>query len=127
MGLTGTLTSGEGEVAPRRPSAGEVSEIRLLSWASESAVRVDYAQAAIHRALPGRVTVLGNPALVGTLGLESWVGGLYDRARGGRLGLVVLTMPGGAHDGRLRLNETWALGDAKVMGAVFLASAVVGA
>jgi serine/threonine protein kinase len=71
-------------------------------------------------ARPGRVTLLTNPSLLGTLGLESWVNGVYDRARGGRHGLVVLMLPGGVHDGRLRLNETYVLGDAKVMGAVFL-------
>jgi serine/threonine protein kinase len=74
-------------------------------------------------ATPGRVTVLGNPALLGTLSLMDWLGGLYDRARGGRLGLVVLAMPGGIHEGRVRLNERFTLAHTPDMAAVFLEAA----
>ncbi|GMV39007.1 MAG: hypothetical protein AMXMBFR64_07230 [Myxococcales bacterium] len=56
-------------------------------------------------ARPGVVTVLARPALLGTLGLVRWLSGFYERARGGRYGLFVLALPGGVHDGRVRLNE----------------------
>lgn len=56
-------------------------------------------------ARPGVVTVLARPALLGTLGLVRWLSGFYERARGGRHGLFVLALPGGVHDGRVRLNE----------------------
>ncbi len=59
---------------------------------------------ALQPAVPGTVTVLGRPALLGTLGLLPWLDALYDQARGGRFGLVVLAVPGGVHDGRVMLN-----------------------
>lgn len=76
--------------------------------------------AALAEAAPGRVTVLSNPALLGTLGLMDWLSGLYDRARGGRLGLVVLAMPGGLHQDRVRLNERYSLPYTPDMAAVQL-------
>ena len=69
---------------------------------------------------PGQVTVLGRPSLLGTLDLMSWLGGFYDRARGGRFGLVVLALPGGIHDNRVRLNETHNLPYTPDMAAVYL-------
>ncbi|MSP74267.1 MAG: hypothetical protein EXR76_19215 [Myxococcales bacterium] len=80
-------------------------------------------EAALRLAVPGHVTVLGNPALLGALSLMDWLGGLYDRARGGRHGLIVLAMPGGIHDGRVRLNERFTLAHTPDMAAVYLEAA----
>ena len=80
-------------------------------------------EAALRVAVPGHVTVLGNPALLGALSLMDWLGGLYDRARGGRYGLVVLAMPGGIHEGRVRLNERFTLAHTPDMAAVYLEAA----
>lgn len=66
------------------------------------------------------VTVLGHPALLGTLGLMHWLSGFYERARGGRHGLIVLAMPGGVHDNRVRLNERYNLPYTPDMAAVYL-------
>ncbi|MFZ5478744.1 MAG: protein kinase domain-containing protein [Myxococcota bacterium] len=74
----------------------------------------------VAEAKPGLVTVIGKPALLGTLGLMDWLGGFYERARGGAHGLVVLTVPGGVHDDRVRLNETYNLPCTPDMAAVFL-------
>jgi hypothetical protein len=74
----------------------------------------------VAEARPGKVTILGQPALLGPLGLMDWLGGLYDRARGGRHGLLVLAIPGGIHDGRVRLNEAWNLPYTPDMAAVYL-------
>lgn len=72
-------------------------------------------------ALPrGTVTVLGEPALLGTLGLMHWLSGYYERARGGRHGLIVLAVPGGVHDNRVRLNERYNLPYTPDMAAVYL-------
>jgi hypothetical protein len=76
--------------------------------------------AAVAEAAPGRVTVLGNPSLLGALGLMDWLSGLYDRARGGRMGLLVLAMPGGLHQDRVRLNERYNLPYTPDMAAVQL-------
>jgi serine/threonine protein kinase len=72
---------------------------------------------------PGDVTVFTNPALLGTLRMMPWLSGFYDRARGGRHGLNVLCLPGGVHDNRVRLNETWNLPYVPDMAAVFLEAA----
>ena len=69
---------------------------------------------------PGVVTVIGKPALLGTLGLMDWLGGFYELARGGAHGLVVLAIPGGVHDDRVRLNERYNLPCTPDMAAVFL-------
>jgi hypothetical protein len=68
---------------------------------------------------PGMVTVLGKPALIGTLGLMDWLSGLYERARGGRHGLLVLAVPGGVHEERVRLNERYNLPCTPDMAPVF--------
>src|SRR5690606_17590139 len=68
----------------------------------------------------GTVTVLGEPALLGTLGLMHWLSGYYERARGGRHGLIVLAVPGGVHDNRVRLNERYNLPYTPDMAAVYL-------
>jgi len=80
----------------------------------------DALDAALASGRPGQVTVLGRPSLLGTLDLMSWLGGFYDRARGGRFGLVVLALPGGIHDNRVRLNETHNLPYTPDMAAVYL-------
>lgn len=66
----------------------------------------------------GTVTVLARPTLLGPLGLMDWLHGLYETARGGRYGLLVLAMPGGVHDGRVRINEAWPLTYTPDMAAV---------
>jgi serine/threonine protein kinase len=68
----------------------------------------------------GSVTVLGDPSLLGTLGLMHWLSGFYERARGGRHGLIVLALPGGVHDNRVRLNERYNLPYTPDMAAVYL-------
>lgn len=75
---------------------------------------------AVTTARPGRVTVLGQPTLLGPLGLMDWLSGFYERARGGRHGLVVLAVPGGIHEDRVRLNEKFNLPYTPDMAAVYL-------
>ncbi len=87
----------------RRPGAD-------LRWThAEVVAALDAAIVGEGAARRGAVTVLARPALLGPLGLMEWLGGLYERARGGRLGLLVLALPGGIHDGRVRLNEKYPL------------------
>lgn len=89
------------------------------SWAApDLAEALDQQVAA--QARPGTVTVLGQPALLGRLDLMHWLSGFYDRARGGRHGLVVLAIPGGIHDNRVRLNERYNLPYTPDMAAVYL-------
>jgi serine/threonine protein kinase len=76
--------------------------------------------AAVRDAQPGRVTVLGQPSLLGPLGLMDWLSGFYERARGGKHGLVVLAVPGGIHEDRVRLNEKYNLPYTPDMAAVYL-------
>jgi serine/threonine protein kinase len=76
--------------------------------------------AAVHDARPGRVTVLGQPSLLGPLGLMDWLSGFYERARGGKHGLIVLAVPGGIHEDRVRLNEKYNLPYTPDMAAVYL-------
>jgi serine/threonine protein kinase len=71
-------------------------------------------------ARPGVITVLGRPALLGPLELMNWLSGFYERARGGRYGLIVLALPGGVHDGRVRLNEEYGLAYTPDMAAMCL-------
>ncbi len=88
------------------------------SWAAGTCeVALDRA---VEAAAPGRVTVLAQPSLLGTLELTSWLSGFYERARGGRHGLVVLAIPGGVHDNRVRLNERYSLPYTPDMAAVYL-------
>jgi serine/threonine protein kinase len=75
---------------------------------------------AVRDAQPGRVTVLGQPSLLGPLGLMDWLSGFYERARGGKHGLVVLAVPGGIHEDRVRLNEKYNLPYTPDMAAVYL-------
>jgi len=49
-----------------------------------------------------------------------WLSGFYERARGGRHGLIVLAMPGGVHDNRVRLNERHNLPYPPDMAAAYL-------
>lgn len=74
----------------------------------------------LDHAAPGTLTVLAEPSLLGTLGLMDWLSGFYERARGGRHGLVVLAVPGGIHDDRVRLNERYNLPYTPDMAAVYL-------
>jgi serine/threonine protein kinase len=76
--------------------------------------------AAVAEARPGRVTVLGHPSLLGPLGLMDWLSGFYERARGGTHGLIVLAVPGGIHEDRVRLNEKYNLPYTPDMAAVYL-------
>lgn len=76
--------------------------------------------AAMKDARPGLVTILGKPALLGTLGLMDWLTGFYEKARGGRYGLVVFAVPGGVHEDRVRLNEKYNLPCTPDMAAVYL-------
>ncbi len=71
-------------------------------------------------ARPGVTTVLARPSLLGPLGLMDWLSGLYERSRGGRYGLIVLALPGGVHDGRVRLNELYGLPYTPDMAAICL-------
>jgi hypothetical protein len=80
---------------------------------------------AVKGAKAGTITVLGQPSLLGTLGLMSWLSGFYERARGGKHGLVVLAVPGGIHEDRVRLNEKYNLPYTPDMAAVYLESADV--
>jgi len=75
---------------------------------------------AVRHAQTGRVTVLGQPSLLGPLGLMDWLSGFYERARGGKHGLVVLAVPGGIHEDRVRLNEKYNLPYTPDMAAVYL-------
>jgi serine/threonine protein kinase len=79
--------------------------------------------AAMTRARPGLVTVIGQPSLLGPLGLMDWLSGFYERARGGKHGLVVLAVPGGIHADRVRLNEKYNLPYTPDMAAVYLEAA----
>ena len=69
---------------------------------------------------PGRITILGQPCLLGPLGLLDWLSGFYERARGGKHGLIVLAVPGGIHQDRVRLNEKYNLPYTPDMAAVYL-------
>ena len=82
-----------------------------LAAALDNAVRI---------AQPGTVTVLGQPSLLGPLGLMDWLSGFYEKARGGKHGLVVLAVPGGIHEDRVRLNEKYNLPYTPDMAAVYL-------
>ena len=88
------------------------------SWAHEPVeAALEQELGALER---GSVTVLGDPSLLGTLGLMHWLSGFYERARGGRHGLIVLALPGGVHDNRVRLNERYNLPYTPDMAAVYL-------
>ena len=75
---------------------------------------------AVSEGRPGRITVLGQPSLLGPLGLLDWLSGFYERARGGKHGLIVLAVPGGIHQDRVRLNEKYNLPYTPDMAAVYL-------
>lgn len=90
------------------------------SWRWTHATLTQALERALEAACPGRVTVLGRPSLLGTLDMMSWLSAFYERARGGRFGLIVLAMPGGIHDNRLRLNERYNLAYTPDMAAVYL-------
>jgi len=87
-------------------------------WAEPYLIRALNAQ--IAASAPGTVTILARPALLVTLGLVRWISGLYDRARGGRHGLIVFAMPGGVRDGRIWLNNTCPIPWAPDMAPVYL-------
>jgi serine/threonine protein kinase len=75
---------------------------------------------AMGEARPGVVTVLGQPSLLGPLGLMDWLSGFYEKARGGKHGLIVLAAPGGIHEDRVCLNEKYNLPYTPDMAAVYL-------
>jgi serine/threonine protein kinase len=75
---------------------------------------------AVRDARPGRITVIGQPSLLGPLGLMDWLSGFYERARGGKHGLIVLAVPGGIHEDRVCLNEKYNLPYTPDMTAVYL-------
>lgn len=87
-----------------------------FSWLTEDVGEALTAQ--IAEGTRGTITVLARPTLLGPLGLMDWLHGLYEAARGGRFGLLVLAAPGGIHDGRVRLNEAWPLTYTPDMAAV---------
>lgn len=89
-------------------------------WRWSHAALTSALNEAVAPAKPGQVTVLTQPALLGTLGLMPWLSGFYDRARGGRFGLIVLAIPGGVHDNRVRLNERFNLPYTPDMAGVYL-------
>ena len=101
-------------------------ETRSTSQAGDPEWRVFHAELtaaldlAVRDARPGGVLVLGQPSLLGPLGLMSWLSGFYERARGGVHGLVVLAVPGGIHEDRVRLNEKYNLPYTPDMAAVYL-------
>jgi hypothetical protein len=80
-------------------------------------------EAALAESRPGSVTVLTDTALLGTLDLLPWLQGLYERARGGKLGLLVLVVPGGVHEQRIRMNESHPFPYTPDMAAVLLEAA----
>lgn len=82
--------------------------------------------AAAAAARPGRVTILAQPSLLGPMGLMTWLSGFYEEARGGRRGLIVLAVPGGIHEQRVRLNERFNLPYTPDMAAVYLDAADAG-
>ncbi|MGA3123998.1 MAG: protein kinase [Polyangiaceae bacterium] len=75
---------------------------------------------AVRDAKPGHITVLAQPSLLGPLGLMDWLSGFYERARGGKHGLIVLAVPGGIHEDRVRLNEKYNLPYTPDMAAVYV-------
>lgn len=77
-------------------------------------------RAPVRDARTGRVAVLGQPSLLGPLGLMDWLSGFCERARGGKHGLVVLAVPGGIHEDRVCLNEKYNLPYTPDMAAVYL-------
>ncbi|MFN3200718.1 MAG: protein kinase domain-containing protein [Bradymonadia bacterium] len=78
-----------------------------FSWFEEDLIAA--LDGALSEAQPGRVTVLGRPCLLGPMGLTRWVSGLYERSRGGRLGLIVFAPPADIIDGRVKLNAVYPL------------------
>ncbi len=76
--------------------------------------------AALADSKPGVITVLTDTALLGTLDLLPWMQAKYELGRGGRLGLLVLVVPGGVHEQRVRFNDTYALPYTPDMAAVLL-------
>jgi serine/threonine protein kinase len=77
-------------------------------------------EAALADSVPGVVTVLTDTALLGTLDLLPWLQTLYERGRGGRQGLLVLVVPGGVLNQRVRLNESYPFPYTPDMAAVLL-------
>ena len=93
------------------------------SWAHKEIISgLQAAVFADGAATTGVITVLGRPSLLGTLDLMPWLSGLYDRTRRGKDGLIVLAVPGGIHDGRVRLNEHHNLAYTPDMAALVLRS-----
>lgn len=98
-------------------SSNVSSSVSFRMFHAEIAAALDEA---VRDARTGRVTVLGQPSLLGPLGLMDWLSGFYERARGGKHGLVVLAVPGGIHEDRVCLNEKYNLPYTPDMAAVYL-------
>ncbi|WP_437718203.1 hypothetical protein WMF45_18375 [Sorangium sp. So ce448] len=62
----------------------------------------------------------GHPRRLAGRLLLAWLAGFYERARGGKHGLVVLAVPGGIHEDRVCLNEKYNLPYTPDMAAVYL-------
>ena len=93
-----------------------------FTWAHE------HLEAALEAAIeapatPDSVTVLGRPCLLGPLGLMHWVSGLYERARGGRYGLIVFAPPADISDGRVKVNRRYPIPYTPDMAAPLVLSA----
>ena len=76
------------------------------SWAHDDLIAALDA-AVLTDARRGTVTVLGRPCLLGPLDLTRWVEGLYERARGGRYGLILFAPPADIQGGRLKVNQKY--------------------
>ena len=76
-------------IAHEPPPAVPLGELLrgALKSSDNPLTRLVYLRLGASVARPGEVTVLTQPALLGTLGLMPWLSGFYDRARGGRYGL----------------------------------------
>ncbi len=97
----------------------EQEEEPSWGWAEEELIEALEA-AILEGARQGILSLLIRPSLLGSLGLMDWLSGFYERARGGRYGLIVLALPGGAYEGRLRLNERHPLPYTPDMAAVVI-------
>ncbi|WP_437746686.1 hypothetical protein WMF39_17755 [Sorangium sp. So ce1504] len=108
-----------GNIAMTDPQVGAL-QAQLAALGSWPAGLAGTPRAPVRDARTARVTVLGQPSLLGPLGLMAWLSGFYERARGGKHGLAVLAVPGGIHEDRVCLNEKYNLPYTPDMAAVYL-------